>query len=297
MENNDKIFEQFKDLANADDQKKFPNMDKVWNKVEHKLDKKVLKKETKLWKKMAVAASVLLFASIVYQILKPSEIIKIPTNETVEKKSTNINLTPKPKIEIATNEKSNPEIKKNADQILEKQISTTESVAIADNKEIMPSVSEEPISKMEEKSYSNSAMADDNSVMMKNNKFDSRGVFNENKSAKINENASQETIKDQKKVAPILVIDGEVKKNYDPESDEIETIIELPNPLYIINGEYITEEELFGPNPTSEYYPLKKQKIEAITILDPEKAQKIYGKKGENGIVIVKTKDGKPNKK
>ena len=64
MEQNDKIFEQFKNLAQSSEVPPFSSIDKVWDKVEHKLDKKVLKKENKLWKKIAVAASVLLIISI-----------------------------------------------------------------------------------------------------------------------------------------------------------------------------------------------------------------------------------------
>ena len=55
-----------------------------------------------------------------------------------------------------------------------------------------------------------------------------------------------------------------------------------------------SEEELFGPNPTSPYSPLNKQLIETISILQDEKAVSIYGEKGKNGVVIITTKDGKP---
>ena len=80
-------------------------------------------------------------------------------------------------------------------------------------------------------------------------------------------------------------------------SEEIADTTYLPNPLYIINGIEYSEESLFGKNPTSPYAPLDKQKITSTNILKPADATKNYGKKGENGIVIITTKDGKPAEK
>ena len=67
-------------------------MEKVWSRVEEKLDKKELKKASQLWKKWAVAASILLGISIGYQFLNNGE----PT--------TNINkiVTENNKIKIAS---------------------------------------------------------------------------------------------------------------------------------------------------------------------------------------------------
>jgi TonB-dependent SusC/RagA subfamily outer membrane receptor len=54
---------------------------------------------------------------------------------------------------------------------------------------------------------------------------------------------------------------------------------------------------VFGPNPTCPYAPLKDQPIESVTVLQAEKAIEIYGKKAENGVVIITTKTGKPTPK
>ena len=64
MENNDKIFEQFKKAADNVAPKDFSSMENVWSRVEEKLDNKVLKKETKIWKKIAVAAVLLMSFSL-----------------------------------------------------------------------------------------------------------------------------------------------------------------------------------------------------------------------------------------
>ena len=94
----------------------------------------------------------------------------------------------------------------------------------------------------------------------------------------------------------MVIVNGEVSKKQlsNLDEEEIDSVLELPEPLYIINSVYYTEKELFGPNPTSPYAPLNKQKIETISVLQPEKAVTIYGEKGKKGVVIVTTKDGKP---
>jgi hypothetical protein len=100
------------------------------------------------------------------------------------------------------------------------------------------------------------------------------------------------------KKEPLLVINGQATKYsvHDFTDDELEDIVFLDEPLYIINGVEYTEDELFGPKPTSPYYPLKDQNIEEITIYEAEKAIEKYGQKGTKGVVVIKTKDGKPVK-
>ena len=89
-------------------------MDKIWNRVEEKLDQKVLKKESKLWKKIAVAASVLLLVSLGYQLFKNPENITNPENEITIKdslKTTNPSQFDKQNA-VVESEITNPIIKK-----------------------------------------------------------------------------------------------------------------------------------------------------------------------------------------
>ena len=53
-----------------------------------------------------------------------------------------------------------------------------------------------------------------------------------------------------------------------------------------IRKEY-SEKEVFGPNPTSPYYPLNKQEIESISIYQDEEAIELYGEKGNKGVVVI----------
>jgi hypothetical protein len=104
-------------------------------------------------------------------------------------------------------------------------------------------------------------------------------------------------VSNAKKEKPLLVYNNKAEDKQtvkEVEMDEIESIIELPDPLYIINGTEYTEQELFGPNPTSPYTPLSEQEIDSITVLQQEKAILTYGPKGKKGVVIISTKNGKP---
>ena len=80
--------------------------------------------------------------------------------------------------------------------------------------------------------------------------------------------------------------------SFQPEN--LESLVVLDEPLYIIDGIYYSENDLFGNNPTSPYAPLNKQEIKTITILQDLEATSKYGEKGKKGVVIITTKNGKP---
>lgn len=51
MDNQDKIFDKIKTASQKAETMDFPGMEKVWARVDEKLDKKALKTKNKLWKK------------------------------------------------------------------------------------------------------------------------------------------------------------------------------------------------------------------------------------------------------
>lgn len=70
MENQDKNIEKyFRKLSEEKEPQVFPNMDKVWNKIEQKLDQKETKKVIPFWKYAGVAAALLVFVSIGIQLM------------------------------------------------------------------------------------------------------------------------------------------------------------------------------------------------------------------------------------
>ena len=74
----------------------------------------------------------------------------------------------------------------------------------------------------------------------------------------------------------------------------LHSLVVLDAPLYIIDGIYYSEQDLFGKKPTSPYAPLDNQEIKTITILQDLEATSKYGEKGKKGVVIITTKNGKP---
>lgn len=79
MDNQDKLYKQFQDASEKAEMKEFPAMEKVWSRVEEKLDQKEDRKAIVLWKKVAIAASLLLFFVIGYQFFNSNEIIANPS--------------------------------------------------------------------------------------------------------------------------------------------------------------------------------------------------------------------------
>lgn len=290
MENQD-IFNQFKKAADNAESPDFASMEKVWNRVEEKLDKKELKKATQLWKKWAVAASILLGISIGYQFLNNGEpttnIDKIVTeNDTLQKSLV-------PKEAVVSAETVHPDIKPEADQILKKQTTWTNQVALEE------SIPAEHI-KTEEREDDAKYFLSPVPVAVQNQNTGKADAQSE-KSKDLEVFMGKENkVSNARKDKPLVVYhnlntDKQTVKEVD--MDEIESVIELPDPLYIINGIEYTEQELFGPKPTSPYAPLSEQEIDSISVLQNEEATSIYGQKGKKGVVIISTKNGKPKAK
>lgn len=126
MDNQDKIFEKIKNASQKAEEKDFPAFEKVWMRVEEKLDKKEDKKAITLWKKLAVAASLLLFFSLGYQFLKTDSKI-IVTNGTKEN-----SVVIQEKQHTNATEKPSEIIKPDAEVILKKQISREKPLVVVE---------------------------------------------------------------------------------------------------------------------------------------------------------------------
>ncbi len=296
MEHQDKIFEQFKKAAENQETQDFPGMEKVWSRVDAKLDTEVFKTQKKTnsnWKKFAIAASVVVGSVFAFQLWKQFDTTKEPIqNSVVESVQEEINsVIADDSSAIVSTEEQVINNKEN-EKILEQQINGTNQVVISENKPI--SKDSMPIRAMVAAPVLEEKRADVNS-----------GFYDANTSKSSETKESDYNIKQEpaksvtlgKKAPPLVVVDGKAtdKKVSDiKNSDDLETIVELKEPLYIINGKEYSEKELFGPNPTSPYYPLNKQEIESMSIYQDEEAIELYGDKGKKGVVVIKTKYGKP---
>lgn len=321
MDNQDKIFNRFKEAADNAETKDFPGMEKVWSRVEDKLDRKEDKKSISLWKKIAIAASLLLVISLGYQFLKTNKktVIqttdKIVTNET-EKETIENSVVEKNK-DAVTAADSQLVPKEEAAKILEKQIKQQQKVAIREI-QIAPNQIAAPVASM-------APMPDESSMPPQPEYFEEEPVSSKEKdktdlsygySAKMEterfkSNSAELQAPKAKKRAPLVILNGNAMAHSDDAKrdqmmlkelpnlspENVESLVILDEPLYIIDGIYYSENDLFGANPTSPYAPLNEQEIKTITILQDLEATSKYGERGKKGVVIITTKTGKPKPK
>jgi len=318
MDNQDKIFEKIKKASQKAEEQDFPGMEKVWARVEEKLDKKEDKRTILLWKKIAVAASLLLVISLGYQFLKTDKnstlenTDKVVTTET-PKESVENNSTKKEQTIVSSD--SQLIAKEKAEKILENQIKNKESVAI-----------QEPVTNIQTESYNMPASVeavaaaepskDENIEDESDKMLSKKEVLRIGYSSRPQRESASLAFADKqtlqmKQSAPLVILNGkaiahndEAKRdkmmqaemeNLKPEN--VESLVILDEPLYIIDGIYYSENDLFGENPTSPYAPLNQQDIKTITILQDIEAVEKYGEKGKKGVVIITTKTGKPTPK
>lgn len=309
MEIENKLHKKIQQAAKNAESNAFPGMEKVWSRVEDKLDTNVLKQEKNSWKKVSVAASVVIVATILYHFYMNTTPVQrednsVVVSDTIKKKM----ILAAPLVELNNDttlslKKDENLLQNNQPEIIFDKISIVqkEAVQLEEKKEAILPRSENVSGFF---SMSDSIVAKPKSIVPTNNAIESiitskkeipRNSFLPNGNAAIQK--SKKTVKPN----PLVVIDGEVESLQKIETmldkEEIDTMIVLKNPLYIINGVEYTEESLFGKNPTSPYYPLDKQKITSTTIYYKEEAQKKYGEKGKEGVVVISTKNGKPLKK
>lgn len=333
MNSEDKIFNKIKS-ASQKGEKDFPGMDKVWNRVEEKLDNTIVVKKKNTWQKLAIAASVLLSFSIIYHFVSKDEIINttkqnfdsntenpvIVSSDSAEKiieKAKEVvvdNDIPKIKSNVLT-----PDFKTSTTTIEENAWASsfapatsavqdsavkiyfdTDKHKLEENKIVVTEINSNLV-KENAVGYSNSVYNSSNSsnsnggYVAPTKKYDTPKI-----QAKSKYKAPKSKAVAQEKNDDLIVINGEVKDKKELDklnAEEIDEITHLKKPIYIINGIEYSEESLFGKKPTSPYAPLDKQEIISINVIKAEDAMKVYGKKGENGVIIIVTKDGKPVKK
>lgn len=296
MGTEEKLYKKIQQAAENAEQKDFPSMEKIWARVEDKMETQTLQKEKHLWKKITVAASVVLLGTLTFFLLQEKETVIVPEN-TITTIDSSKNTIPTPE---SANGLVNtpPEIKKDAEQILQQQIVIQNNIVINDTinykskKEVLIPT---PIAMEEVKEMAKTNLVPSNNNNISNSaSINNSGYLAKGKRYDVTMNSAESTQDKDKKIAndDLVVIDGKLSKkslnNINPE--EVESIIELKEPVYFINGVEYSEDSLFGENPTSPYAPLSKQKIEKIEVIQPADAIKIYGEKGKKGVVIITIK-------
>lgn len=293
MGTEEKLYKKIQKAAENAEQKDFPGMEKIWARVEDKLATQTLKKEKHLWKKIAIAASIVLVGTLTFFLLQERENVTIPEN-TITTIDSSKNKIQKPE-STSSFVTTHPEIKEEAEQILQQQIVIQNNIVINDTinyKSKKEVVVGSPIAVEEVQEMAKTSLVPSYQNNISNSaSINNMGYLAKGKQYDFKMNLSDTTQDKDKKAAndDLLLINGELSKkslsNLNP--DEIESIVELKEPIYFINGVEYSEASLFGENPTSPYAPLSKQKIEKIEVIQPVDAVKIYGKKGEKGVVII----------
>ncbi|MEW5676166.1 hypothetical protein ABGT15_07620 [Flavobacterium enshiense] len=293
----EKLYHQIKKAAENAEFQDFPAMDKVWNRVESKLDQKLLKKENSRWKKIAVAASVLLTVTTVYLFFKWNNAIGTQEkNIVVQDSVVKTPLKEENKEAVALHPELKPETEQLINDQVRKQTETVVSTYVPREKISEVTPTEAPI-------MSETIIEKDKTGKLLKPRPETISVVPKQNSTgttfRTDQDFSTTTAKSvQQKDKPLVVVNGKAVtgKEYNLNGEDVESVVVLDDPLYIINGTYYTEQQLFGPNPTSPYAPLDKQEIETVSVLQGKKATDIYGDKGKKGVVIIATKNGKPAK-
>ncbi|WP_166925426.1 hypothetical protein [Flavobacterium poyangense] len=319
MDNQDKLFEKIKEASHNAESRDFPAMEKVWSRVEEKLDKKEDKKTIALWKKIAIAASLLLVISLGSQFIKTDKSQTIENNNKVVTTETKTAPVQKPVLEESkvAIEESKIVSEKEAEKIIDHQIKQQKEVVQNDIQGPVPEAkaSYETIEpEISAKAYAApappvvSAYSREESSSSKDKAFVSDELSKSTKRESYRIADSQPPPQMARKAAPLVIMNGKaISHNDDVKRDKmmqaelsnlapenVESLVVLEEPLYIIDGNYYSENDLFGKNPTSPYAPLNQQEIKTITILQDLEATSKYGEKGKKGVIIITTKTGKP---
>lgn len=296
MTTEDKLYNKIKKASENAAEKDFPDFEKVWIRVEEKLDNKTVKKSNKFWKIGTIAASFLLMTSLGYHFYNQSEPNFFPMNEKEIENSTS---------DVVVEESSPLIEKKEMDKIIEANTNVPVIVLSEDKNiqaekafpEAIEMIKNDVVATYRKDSVKPLAKEKNRVVIAENTNpnvsIHNSASSNEISLAKSNKVYGYEANKFEKEEAnaDLIIIDAEVSSNdalQNLSEGEIDSTYYMTNPLYIINGVEYSEEALFGKKPTSPYAPLTKQKITTYTVLKPEEAIKKYGKKGENGVIIIK---------
>ena len=275
MGTEEKLYKKIQQAAQNAEQKDFPGMENIWARVENKLETQTLQQEKHLWKKIAVAASIVLVGTLAFLLLQPKENIIVPEN-TISAIDTTKNEIPTPESAngFAT---TNPVIKKDAKEILQQQIVIQNNIVINDTinyssrKEVTihnPMMLEEVQAKT---SFAPELRNDaSNAAFLSNQGFAAKGKAYSITTVSA-EDISQEPIKEMMN-NDFVIIRGQISQESANGNE----------PLIVLNNHLVTKAILNDIDPNS---------IASVTVLKNQAAISLYGEKGKNGAIVLTTKN------
>ncbi len=275
MGTEEKLYKKIQQAAQNAEQKDFPGMENIWARVENKLETQTLQQEKHLWKKIAVAASIVLVGTLAFLLLQPKENIIVPEN-TISAIDTTKNEIPTPESAngFAT---TNPVIKKDAKEILQQRIVIQNNIVINDTinyssrKEVTihnPMMLEEVQAKT---SFAPELRNDaSNAAFLSNQGFAAKGKAYSITTVSA-EDISQEPIKEMMN-NDFVIIRGQISQESANGNE----------PLIVLNNHLVTKAILNDIDPNS---------IASVTVLKNQAAISLYGEKGKNGAIVLTTKN------
>ena len=300
MENFEKNIDQFfsSESKKAEENINFPGFEKVWDKIENRLDeteKKSSKKVIPLWLHYSIAVSVILFFGINY-LMNYNNINTVNSNSTLGENTHHKNNFDSVKIA-----KIDQSIKQNIEQNLVKENSNNNNFTQVENKFPQMVIAnsspekEKQILEIDSKPEDeNENSANNDKVMMlaisapsptiaqNNSNDDSIGII-ETKKYKTSEVSkmafnNKKTSEEFSKTAEAPAFSDFVAINDDEFKISQKHSTE---PLYIIDG-YVADTK-FLKN-------YNKRKITSLNIVEGENAKKLYGNLAKKGVVVITTK-------
>jgi Ca-activated chloride channel family protein len=311
MENQHKIENQYKKAAQKEETKDFASMEKVWSRVEEKLDAKEDKKTIVTWKRIGIAASLLLVGTLGYNYFNEQSPIEtknpvvIENNEpktnqpivieetTVRDKEERIEILEK-QLNKQTVFKSNESTFQNKDEIIE-------SVDDAENYEMEEVVLQGySITSAKERTTSAVSIVNSNQIETIPKSKSRSKKFREGD--KMSEDITKGYISPANKTiaqVPTASLDQVLQGNVPGGSIKVgsgqprqsgtivirgrntpQNEIEL---LFIVDGVPVSEENFKNINPAH---------IASLNVLKDSSATALYGSRGSNGVIVAKTKKG-----
>ena len=300
MENFEKNIDQFfsSESKKAEENINFPGFEKVWDKIENRLDeteKKSSKKVIPLWLPYSIAASVILFFGINY-LLNYNDINTVNLNSTLGENTHQKNNFDSVKIA-----KIDQSIKQNIEQNLVKENSNNNNFTQVENKFPQTVIANSSPEKEKQISEIDSKREDENKVSANNDKVmmlaksapsptiaqnnsndDTIGIIETKKykTAEVSKMAfnNKKTSEEFSKTAEAPAFSDFVAINDDDFKISQKHSTE---PLYIIDG-YVADTK-FLKN-------YNKRKITSLNIVEGENAKKLYGNLAKKGVVVITTK-------
>jgi len=315
MENQHKIENQYKKAAEKAETKDFASMEKVWSKVEEKLDAKEDKKAIVTWKRIGIAASLLLIGTLGYNYFNeqsPKEILnpiviennELKTNQPVVIEETKV-LDKEERIEILEKQLNKQTVVKTDVQVTneDESVEVAEVDKDAENYDLNEVVLQGYKSKT--KTTVMTSVATVSSSEAKKTKSRSKKSRDGDKKVENNQTGYIAVVGDKTQNAPsnavIQSLQGQVAGanissfSGQPGTNKTKVVIRgvgsinnTKDPLYVVDGVPINQ---------SMFRNLNANDIENITVLKDASATSIYGNRGSNGVIVITTKNGISGKK